>query len=87
MTVKVYVDWYGNEILNESEHCKKLNLLAEERRANKEHLHEWLDENYSASDIWKLDAVERLQLEREWADACLQSVKDEDEYEEVFIEI
>ena len=81
MTVKVYVDWYGNEIINESEHKERIRQESERRMADENAFHEWLEENYTPQAIWTLTEAGRIELLGHWEQICKENAEEDSDFE------
>ena len=87
MTVKVYVDWYAQEILTADEYEKKLNIETNCLLDEEDAFNEWLSENYTSQAIWHLTEAGRAEVRSLWEDWCRDSAESKLDYEETFIEI
>lgn len=55
MKVKVYVNWYDREVINEKVFNEKVEEVTADYKEDKCFFDEWLDEHYSANEIWGFD--------------------------------
>ena len=62
-TIVLYVDWEKKEILNEHEYNEMTQKL---EYSNDDDFFDWLNERYSASDIFKMDEDDRKDVANEF---------------------
>lgn len=72
-TVVLYIDWKKKDIINEQEYNKTADISTEK-------YYEWLDSNYSASDIYEMDGIERQDAYNKF---CETAKKIRSDYERV----
>lgn len=76
-TVVLYIDWKKKDIINEQEYNKTADISTEK-------YYEWLDFNYSASDIYEMDGIERQDAYNKFCEAAKKdSKKIRSDYERV----
>ena len=87
MTIKVFVDWDAREVISEVEYKEKIRQEAEERIANEEHFHEWLEDNYTPQAIWELTEAGRIEVQKLWRCECEDNAEIDSDFELMAIEI
>ena len=87
MTIKIYVDWDENDIINEAEYEKIIEEDAKEMASDNYELNEWLNENYQASDIFNWSDAERKKAKKLWEEYCISCSRDGCRFEERTIEV
>ena len=87
MTVKVYVDWYNQEILTAEEYQKKIREETICMLEEKDTFNDWLSENYTPQAIWHLTEAGRAEVLTQWEEYCRSYAEDEMNHEETHIEI
>lgn len=87
MMVKVYVDWDAHEILTANEHAEKQRVRVVEMMADEDIFNEWLEERYLPQAIWHMTEAGRTEVLTQWEQCCIETIEEDDEYEEDFIEI
>jgi uncharacterized protein YeeX (DUF496 family) len=79
--VKVYVNWNKREVLTEDEYKE----LREQKTRNlfddEDEFKDWLNSDYSASEIFEMTAEERLEIQKRWDDYCINETQDNLDYE------
>jgi uncharacterized protein YeeX (DUF496 family) len=79
--VKVYVNWNKREVLTEDEYKE----LREQKTRNlfddEDEFKDWLNSDYSASEIFEMTAEERLEIQKRWDDYCINEIQDNLDYE------
>lgn len=80
-TVVLYIDWKKKDIISEQEYNKTADISTEK-------YYEWLDFNYSASDIYEMDGIERQDAYNKFCEAAKKdSKKIRSDYERVEVEL
>lgn len=89
MKVKVYVNRYSREIVNEKDFKKKIEEATKEYKEDKSFFGEWIDINYSAEEIWNLNEEQRKEVHNEFLARCEElGIKDvHNEWKEEEIEV
>lgn len=87
MTIKIFVDWQNEEIITEEEYDKRTREMAEELRIDDSLFYEFLEENYSHSELWKADEEQRAKIMERWIDECLEYAYCELGFDEVTLEV
>lgn len=87
MMVKVFVDWDAHEILTEEEHNEKQRVRVVEMMADEDIFNEWLEEHYMPQAIWHMTEAGRAEVLTQWERVCIETIDDDDEYEENCIEV
>lgn len=70
MKVKVYVNWYSREVINEKEFKKKVEESTEDYKGDEYFFAEWLDAHYSAVEIWNLNEEQRKEVRSNFLIEC-----------------
>lgn len=70
MMVKVYVNWYEREVINEKDFKKKVEEATKVYKEDEDFFGEWLSENYSAWDIWVLNEEQRKEVRNDFLNEC-----------------
>ena len=72
-TVVLYVDWNNKEILNEHEYnemAQKLEYVSDDE------FFDWLNERYSASDVFKMDEDDRKDIDNQFLAECRKDIRE-----------
>lgn len=86
---KVYVNWQDREILTPDEYAEMKQNKARNMFDNEDEFKDWLNTDYTASEIFEMTAEERLEIQKRWDDFCIEETDDNLEYywDEVEIDI
>jgi hypothetical protein len=87
MTIKVFVDWWNEEILTEEEYNKRAREMAEDFRTSDYNFSEFLEEHYSHRELWDANEKERAKIMEHWVDKCLDEAYDELGFENIELEV
>ena len=87
MTVKVFVNWYDQEVLTEAEYNARAKEMAEEHRTDDYSFSEFLENRYSHRDLWDANEEERAKIMKHWESMCLDEAYDELGFEDVELEV
>ncbi len=95
MRITIYVDWKHEEVLSEKEYKefkeRKVNEIADDYFEDDYEFGEFLGENYTCADIFKMTDEEREKVKAEWKAQCKESAEetfaDDWVYEEVEVEV
>ena len=79
--VKIYVNWNKREILTEDEYKELREQKARNLFDNEDEFKDWLNFDYSASEIFEMTAEERLEIQERWDDYCINETQDNLDYE------
>ena len=79
--VVVYVNWGDEEILSEAEYEIKLEEKTKIAAADDYCFGGWLDNHYSAADIWNMSEEEKEEVKADWLKSCREDMEDELGYE------
>ena len=84
-TVVLYVDWNNKEILNEHEYnemAQKLEYVSDDE------FFDWLNERYSASDVFKMDEDDRKDIDNQFLAEFRKDIREKCEgYRRVEVEL
>ncbi len=85
----VYVNWREQEILTKDEYEEHILRTSNNLFDDEDEFDEWLDDNYSASEILTMTDEEKEELKQKWNEVCLSKIRDEYDYywEEYSIDI
>ena len=87
MKVKVYVNWYNREVINEKEFEKKVEETTQDYKEDKCFFDEWLNDHYSANEVWNLNEEERKEVQKDFLIRCeelgVRDVREDWEEEEI----
>lgn len=75
MKVTVYVNWNVQRVMTEEEYKEEIERRAEEYCKNDENFAKWLDESYSALELYDIEGKQREEVRR----AFLAFARDEEE--------
>lgn len=70
MKVKIYVHWYDRETINEKDFEKKIEEATKDYKEDKCFFAEWLDEHYSANEIWGFNEEQRKEVRSDFLIRC-----------------
>lgn len=79
--IKVYINWREREILTEDEYKELQEQKARNLFDDEDEFKDWLNCDYSASEIFEMTAEERLEIQKRWDDYCVNETQDNLEYE------
>lgn len=84
--MRVYVNWCDEDILTTKQYEDLIEEKVKELETDKDAFEEWLDRNYSASDMWDEDNLNKEIIKDEWHNHCWDEVSydlshDYDEYD------
>lgn len=78
MTKKIYIDWgNGSVVVSPEEYI--INYIYDNVDDN-DAFEEWLNDKYSASDLWKMDGKECETITEEWKDYLRNQAEEELDY-------
>lgn len=83
MTIKIFADWQNQVILTKEEYDDLAREIAEELRINDNNFSEFLEKNYSYSELWEADEEQRAKIMKHWRDKCLEDAYCELGFDEV----
>lgn len=78
MTIKLYVNFDEKIIMPEKEYEEFKQDRINDYFDCDEDFNCWVDDNYSAMDIWRLSAAERDEICQEWLEACEETFERND---------
>ena len=89
MTIKVYIDWPGGEVLSEKEYTNRVNEKMKEIMEDESELSDFLDNNYSTGKVYCFTAKERAEVDKQFAKHCKEVAEDwmREDFSEHSIEI
>lgn len=70
MKITVYADFNNEEVITEKEYLKRLNEAVAEMAEDTALFYEWLEDTYSASEIWRATPEKHEEIIKEWKDHC-----------------
>lgn len=70
MKVKVYVNWYDREVINEKVFNEKVEEATTDYKEDEYFFAEWLDEHYSANEIWGFNEEQRKEVRSNFLIKC-----------------
>ena len=79
--VKVYVNWNKREILTEDEYKELREQKARNLFDDEDEFKDWLNCDYSASEIFEMTTEERIEVQKRWDDYCINETQDNLDYE------
>ena len=79
--VKVYVNWNERDILTEDEFNEMKQNKARNMFEDEDEFKDWLNSDYSASEIFEMTAEERIEVQKRWDDYCINETQDNLDYE------
>lgn len=87
MTITIYVDHCTEEVLTEKEYEERraddLADLVEDTIA----FHNWLDDKFSAHELWEIDEAWRERIKNLWVDECESLWESENGFESYTLQI
>lgn len=87
MKVKVYVNYYDREVINEKAFNERIKEATNDYEEDECFFDEWLEEHYSASEIWKLNEEQRKEVRSDFLIKCeelaVEDVRDDWAEEEI----
>ena len=89
MTIKVYVDWSEEEIINEAEYEKILKEEVKELMDDNWEFNCWLGEveGYSLADIFHFSDKDKQKVRAAWEKQCTEDCRLNGRFEERIIEV
>ena len=87
MTIKVYVDWDGQEIISADEYEKKVKEEVSSLLNDEDEFNEWLSNHYMPQEIWHMTKAVRFEVMSLWEEYCRDYAEDQSEYCITHIEI
>lgn len=84
--MRVYVNWNDEDILTAKQYEDLMEEKVKELENDEDAFIEWLDRNYSASELWEENVTERENIKARWHDHCWDEASydlshDYDEYD------
>ena len=79
--IVVYVSWEKEEVISEAEYKAKLEEETNIAAADDYHFDLWLNEYYTAADIWNMAEEEKKEINSQWLERCREDMKRELCYE------
>ena len=70
MKVKIYVNWFDREVINEKEFEEKVEKITKVYKEDEDFFDVWLNEHYSADEVWKLDEEKRKEVRSDFLIKC-----------------
>lgn len=77
MKITVYADFNNEEVITEKEYLKRLNEAVAEMAEDTALFYEWLEDTYSASEIWRATPEKHEEIIKEWKNHCQEYTEDE----------
>jgi hypothetical protein len=87
MTVKIFVNWYDEEIISEAEYKERIRQESEKIMADKEHFYAWLEDNYTPQVIWEMTDAGRIEIQGLWESYCKDTAEDDSNFVMAEVEI
>ena len=89
MKVKIYLDWYSKEVINEKDFNEKVEEREKDYKEDENFFAEWLNDNYYADEVWNLNEKERKEVRNNFLAKCEElAVRDvREDWEEEEIEV
>lgn len=78
--VKVYVNWNERDILTEDEFNEMKQNKARNMFEDEDEFKDWLNTDYSASEIFEMTAEERIEVQKRWDEYCMSETQDNLDY-------
>ena len=75
--IKVFVNWYDRKICSEEEMNKKIERKAKQAFECEEGFEEWLDDNYSLTELFNMDKEERTKALELYKEYVKENTEDE----------
>lgn len=79
--IVVYVNWNDAEIISEAEYEAKLEDETNGFAADEYQFAQWLNEHYSADEIWDMNDGEKEEVKADWLKYCREGMEEELGYE------
>jgi hypothetical protein len=76
----IFVNWQQQRILTEKEMVKEIQEKAKHTFEDEGEFSEWLNDNFSASEVFLFDDEERLKIANQWKEECYQTEKELADY-------
>lgn len=70
MKIKIYVDYENQEVLTEEDYKKALAERTKSYKANDENFEDWLNDRYTAFEIFNKNGVELDKVVERWEGVC-----------------
>ena len=78
--VKVYVNWNERDILTEDEFNEMKQNKARNMFEDEDEFKDWLNSDYSASEIFEMTTEERIEVQKRWDEYCMSETQDNLDY-------
>lgn len=70
MKVTVYVNHEDEAVITEKEYFERLNKATEETAKDNFAFEEWVNDYYSAYDVWTATSEKQEEIRKKWKDYC-----------------
>lgn len=87
MKIKVYVDWDNMIIHSQKQHLKERENDINDLFENDNFFEEYLFQNYSNIELYRMDKEAREKVREDFLEYCEATVKADDVFEEIILEI
>ena len=87
MEIKVYVTWDNMIIHSQKQHLKEHESNINDLFEDDSFFEEYLFQNYSNIELYKMDKEEREEIREDFLDYCRATVEADDVFEEIILEI
>lgn len=77
MNIKIYVDYENQSVLTEAQYKEILTERAKDYKADNYAFEEWLNNRYSASDIFKMKSYELEKVMEKWESICKEDAEED----------
>ena len=75
--IVAYVNWSDEEIISEAEYEAKLEEETKIAAADDYQFGQWLNEYYSADEIWNMAEAEKEEVNADWLKYCREGMEEE----------
>ena len=77
MKIKIYVDYENKNVLTEEDYKEVLNERAKSYKSDNEAFEDWLNDRYSASEIFKMKSHDLDKVIERWEGVCEEDAEED----------
>lgn len=77
MKINVYVNWKSMQVMSGAEALVYLAKCADDYSKNDGYFGDWLDENYTHTELWYMSDESRAEAEKNFQEACMEWARED----------
>lgn len=77
MKINVYVNWKSAQVMSDIEALDYLAQCADDYSKNDGYFGDWLDDNYTCTELWYMSDESRAEAEKNFQEACMEWAKED----------